>query len=99
MRHISPQHDLSSLTATRSTLTSCFHRGIEFAQRLDARGYPVTASQSPRQICITPFCQVVVGPIWVWFQCSLHQITAIVENEYDWIGTIAAHISDLIGGQ
>ena len=49
----------------RFTFAGCFQCGIELAQRLDAGGEPVRASERVRQICITPFCEIVVGPVWI----------------------------------
>src|SRR5260370_12741290 len=97
-RHIhSSTYDLD--ICSRFTLSRGFHRSVEFAKSFDAGRYPVTTSQRPRQICITPFSQVVVAPIWVWLQCPLHPIAVVVENEDDRIGSVASHISDLVGGQ
>src|SRR5712691_7790036 len=97
-RHIHTSADDLDVCA-RCTLAGRLHCGVELADRLDARCYPVSASQGPRQICITPFCQIVVGPVWVYFQRPLHEIAIVVENENDGIGTEATHIADLVGGQ
>ena len=64
----------------RFTFARCFQGGIEFAKRLDARSEPIGASQRVRQISITPFCQVVVGPIWIWLQRQLHHVAVVVET-------------------
>src|SRR5206468_6828213 len=84
---------------TRFTFARCFQGGIEFAQRLDARGKPIGASESVRHICITPFCQIVVGPVWIWLQRPLHHIAIVVETEDDWISPVPAHVSDLVSSQ
>src|SRR5207249_1186826 len=84
---------------TGFTFARCFQSGIEFAQRLDARSEPIGASESVRQLCVTPFCQVVVGPIWIWLQRPLHHIAIVVETEDDGISTVPAHVSDLVSGQ
>src|ERR1700752_4944104 len=81
---------------SRASRVQC---GVELANGLDARCYPVRASQRPRQICVTPFRQVVVGPIRVWLQSPFHHIAVVVENEDDGISSVAAHISDLVSGQ
>src|SRR5260370_18468170 len=83
----------------RFTFARCFQGGIEFAQRLDARSEPIGASQRVRQISIKPFCQVVVGPIWIWLKRPLHHVTVVVETETDRIGAVAAHISNLLRRQ
>src|SRR5207237_10932173 len=77
----------------------CFKSGIERAQRLNARSEPIAASQRVRQFSITPFCQIVVGPIWIWLQRPLHHIAIVVETEDDGIRTVPAHVSDLVSGQ
>src|SRR5438874_13096498 len=74
----------------RFAFAGCYQRGIELAQRFDTRGKPIGASESVRHICVTPFCQVVVGPIWIWFQRPLHHIAIVVETENDGIGAEAA---------
>ena len=70
----------------------------QLAECLDTCCYPVSASQRPRQICVAPFSQIVVGPVWVRFQRPLHHLAVVVENEDDRIGTVAPHISDFVGG-
>src|SRR5579864_4670378 len=95
--HIHSPPDYLDVCA-RFTLACRFHCGVELANRLNACCYPVSASQRPRQICIAPFRQIVVGPVWVWLQCPLHHIAVVVENKDDRIGTVAPHISDLVGG-
>src|SRR5215468_4118510 len=97
-RHIHSSADDLDVRA-RFTLAGRFHCGVKLAERLDARRYPVTASQRLRQICITPLCQIVVGPVWVFHQRPLHEIAVVVENEDDGISTEATHISDLVRGQ
>src|SRR5437868_1506981 len=83
----------------RFAFAGCYQRGIELAQRFDTRGKPIGASESVRHICVTPFCQIVVGPIWIWLQRPLYHVAIVVETENDGIGAEAAHISDLIRGQ
>src|ERR1700691_2202952 len=93
----SPADDLN--VCARFTLAGRFHCGVELANRLNACGYPVSASQRVRQVCIAPFCEIVVGPVWVWFQRPLYHIAVVVENKDDRIGAVAPHIPDLVGGQ
>src|SRR6266487_3144972 len=76
-----------------------FQSGIELTQRFDTRGKPIGASESVRHICVTPFRQVVVGPIWIWLQRPLHHIAIVVETENDRIRAEAAHISNLVRSQ
>src|SRR2546423_11853664 len=84
---------------TGFTFTGRFQCGIELAQRFDTRGKPIGASESVRHIRVTPFCQIVVGPVWIWLQRPLHHIAVVVETENDGISTVAAHVSDLVSSQ
>ena len=83
----------------RFAFAGCFQSGVEFAERFGTRGKPIGAPESVRHICIAPFCQIVVGPIGVWLQRTLHHVTVVVETENDGIRAEAAHISDLISRQ
>src|SRR5256886_9895462 len=83
----------------RFAFAGCFQSGIELAQRFDTRGKPIGASESVRHIRVTPFCQIVVGPVWIWLQRPLHHIAVVVETENDGISTVAAHVSDLVSSQ
>src|SRR4029453_14825534 len=66
-RHIHSSADDFDVCA-RFTLAGCFQSGIELAERFDTRGKPIGTSESVRHISVTPFCQIVVGPVWVWLQ-------------------------------
>jgi len=96
--HIHPTADDFDVCA-RFAFAGCFQCGIEFAEGFNPRGEPVSASESVRQLCVTPFRQVIVGPIWAWFQRSLYHIAIVVETENDWISAEAAHVSDFVRGQ
>src|ERR1700722_6620587 len=76
-----------------------FHRRVEFAKRCDPRGEPIGASERARQFRISPGRQVVVGPIWIFFQGSLDEIALVIENKNDDIGGEPAHAADLVRRQ
>src|SRR5206468_13123977 len=65
----------------RFTFAGCFQCGIELTECLDTPREPVGASERARHICVTPFCQIVVGPIWVSLQPPLHHVAIVVETK------------------
>src|ERR1700749_2983037 len=61
--------------------TGGFHRRVEFAERCDPRGEPIGASERARQFRISPVREVVVGPVGIFLERPLDQISVVVENK------------------
>lgn len=84
-RHVQSSADDLDI-GTGFAVAGGLHRGLEFAERRDPGGEPIGASESARQFGISPGRQVVVRPIWIFFQGSLDEIALVIENKDDDIG-------------